>query len=313
MTARRCVAIAMTIVAAAVGQPRAANAQAWLPESHEGAVTITYQGLFSEEHLDAAGNPYDKGRVSSDMLRTGVEYALSDRFVVATNVAFVATKHEGADRLHGPLDTGVYHGTVQDARVSLAIRVPAPHVAFAPYVGAILPTHDYETRGHSAPGRHLRTLQLGAWVGRDLDRWVPRAYVQGHYGFSLVEPVGGMSINRSNVDFETGYGVSSRLTATVGGAIQRTHGGIEFPLVHDDHYADVFPFHDRVARDNYFLMSAGATYAATSTVSVFATLVRTVSGQNTHRVKGMVTGVAWSFSRGLRLGAASPQPPPLQP
>lgn len=297
---------AIGILLLALCRPAVAFGQAWLPEARDGAITLSYQGLFSRDHLDWKGDPFDKGRVSSNTLLLGMEYGLTDLLTVDAKVAFVANKHEGTDRLHGPLDTGIYHGTIQDARVAVAFRAPTGGpLAIAPYVAAVLPTHSYETRGHSAPGRRLRSLQLGGWVGRDLGPLLPKAYVQGQYGYTFVERVSGMSINRSNVDLEGGYAVSSRITLRLAGAVQRTHGGLEFPLPRDEHFDEVFPFHDRVARDNYFLIATGTTVAVTPAMSLFASVVRTMSGQNTHRVKGILLGASWTFGGGLNLGAES--------
>lgn len=284
--------------------PSIAHGQAWLPAPKEGSVTVSYQGLFSRDHLDWKGDPFDKGRVSSNTLLVGFEYGLTELLAIDAKVAFVANKHEGTDRLHGPLDTGSYHGAVQDARVAVAFRLPARgRIAIAPYIGGILPTHSYETRGHSAPGRRLRALQLGAWVGRDLGPVLPNAYVQSQYAFALVERIGDMNTNRTQFDFEGGYAVSSFLTMTLAGIVQRTHGGLEFPLPRDEHFEHLFPFHDRVAKDNYFVMNAGATVAVTRTMSVYGTLVRTISGQNTHRVRGLLAGVSWAFGGGMNLSA----------
>lgn len=293
--------------------PTTAAAQAWLPSPGEASVTVTYQGLFSRAHLDLHGEPFDRGRVDSNTLVTGFEYGLTDLLAFDAKVAFVANRHQGTDRLHGPLDTGLYHGTIQDARLALAFRVPTGgSFAVAPYVAGILPTHDYETRGHSAPGRRLKALQLGAWAGRDLGRILPRAYLQGHYGFAFVEHIEDMSINRSQLDLEAGYGISRFLTVTVAAAIQRTHGGLDFPLPRDEHFDEVFPFHDRVARDNYFLMNIGATVQVTRAMAIYGSVVRTIRGQNTHHVTGLLLGTSWGFGDGLSLGAttaAASKPP----
>lgn len=279
-----------------------ASAQAWLPPPREGTVTMATQVL-TAEHRDRKGDYLDRGRVSNATLVSGLEYGLTELFSIDVKLAFVAAKHEGADRLHGPLDTGVYHGAVQDARLALGMQLPThSRLAIAPYVAVILPTHDYETRGHSAPGRHLRSLQLGAWIGRDLDSVLPNVHVQGHYAFSFVERVGGMSINRSNLDFEAGYAPASFLTLTVATGLQRTHGGLEFPLPKDEHYDEVFPFHDRVAKDNRLSMSCGATVAVGSVLSLYGTVVWTTWGQNTHAVKGAIVGASWTFGPSLGLG-----------
>ena len=299
----RAQATSLFLVSLCLGLPAPALGQAWLPPQGEGSVTITYQQLFSRDHLDWKGDPFDRGSVTSHSLLTGVEYGISDRLAIDVKVALVANRHQGVDSLHGPLDTGEYHGTIQDARVTLAMQVPTRGaLAIAPFVGGVLPTHAYETRGHSAPGRRLRALQLGTWVGRDLGPWVPDAYVQGQYSFAFVERIGDMSINRSVADLEVGYTVSSLLTVTVAGTVHHTHGGLEFPLPRDEHFDEVFPFHDRVARDNFFLMSAGVTVAIRRNMAAFGTVIRTVTGQNTHRVTGFTAGVSWLFGRGLTLG-----------
>ena len=283
-----------------------ASAQAWLPPPREGSVTMAMQ-LLTADHLDRKGDFLDRGRVSSATLVTGLEYGVTELFSIDAKVAFVAAKHEGADRLHGPLDTGIYHGAVQDARLALGLQVPTHRsLALAPYVAVILPTHDYETRGHSAPGRHLRALQLGAWIGRDLDAVLPNVHVQGHYAFSFVERVGGMSINRSNLDVEAGYAPASFLTITVATGLQRTHGGLEFPLPRDEHYDEVFPFHDRVAKDNRLSMSGGATVAVGSALSLYGTVIWTLWGQNTHAVKGVTIGASLKFGPALGLGGGGP-------
>ncbi len=285
--------------------PSAGGAQAWLPPQGEANVTTTFQGLVSRDHIDWKGDPFDRGRVANGTLVVGVEYGLTDLLALDAKVAFVAARHQGADRLHGPLDTGIYHGSMQDARLAVALQLPLDgRLAIAPYLGVILPTHDYETRGHSAPGRRLRAMQVGVWAGRDLGAILPDAYVQGQYAFSLVERVGGMSINRSNIDLEAGYSVASIMTLTVTGGLQRTHGGLEFPLPRDAHYHELFPFHDRVARDNRLLMSAGATMSVGPRVSVYGSVVWTMWGQNTHAVKGLILGTSWTFGPRLRFGGA---------
>ncbi len=295
--------------AAAVGVLAATSttsrAQAWLPDPGEGTVSVTYQGLYSRWHLDRNGRPYDKGSVTSNLATVGLLYGASELLSVDARVSFVASKHTGADALHGPLDTGAYHGTVQDARVALSFRVPQrAGFAIAPYVGGIVPTHAYETHGHSAPGRHLKALQFGAWVGRDLGPLLPRAYAQGHSSFAFVEHIGGLSVNRSQFDFEGGYAVTRRLTLSFAGTVQRTHGGLTFPLVHDEHFDEIFEFHDRVAKDNYFISSAGGTIEISSRTSLYANFVQTLWGQNTHRVRGVVAGVSRTFGGRLNLGAA---------
>lgn len=282
------------------------SGQVWLPSRGEGSVALTWQTLSSREHLDSNGTPFDKGQITNLGLVASGEFAITDRITFDGNVALVAAKHQGADRLHGPLDTGIYHGAIQDARLTLRVGLPTrAGFTLTPFAAAIIPTHNYETRGHSAPGRRLKALQLGGGLGRDLGPALPNGYVQAVYAFAFVERVGGMSINRTNLDVETGYAVARYLTVTLGGALQRTHGGVLSPLsrhYHGEELKELSPFHDRVTRANHFLMSSGATVPLSRAISVYGNVIWTVSGQNTHSVKGFVVGTSWAFSPGLTLG-----------
>jgi hypothetical protein len=240
-----------------------------------------------------------------------VDYGLKERVALDVRVAWVANRYRGDDLLHGPADTGQYHSTLQDGRVALRYQL-RPHGAWAiaPVVGAILPTHHYETRGHSAPGRRLRALQLGISVGRDLVVASRDGYLHGQYSYAIVERVENMYIDRSSVDVEVGVAVAPRLTMTAAGALQRTHGGLQFPLPRDEHFHELFAFHDRVARANFLLFTTGGTFRAANGIDIYATAVWTVSGQNTHAIKGLSIGTAWTFGQGLRLarrGAVIPQ------
>jgi len=279
--------------------PAGAAAQAWLPHAGEGTVSVTYQGLYSRDHLDLNGAPFDKGRVTSHLLLVGIEYGLTDRLTIDARVGAVSRKHAGVDAFHGPLDNGRYHGAIQDVRVGLAWQMTdARAVAIAPFVAVILPTHEYETRGHSAPGRRLRTLQVGAWVGRSFGR----GYLQAQGAYALVERVVGMSTNRTLLDAEVGYPLWRPVTARMTTTLHRTHGGVTWPLSPhlDDH---VRHDHDRVSRDNFAVMSGGVSVAVSRGTSIYGTVIRTLSGQNTHKVLGGTVGVAWSFGRIVSFGS----------
>jgi len=297
MRARRLIGVVAFV--AGLCMPASVAAQAWLSRDGEGTVSITYQGLYSADHLDLNGKPFDKGRVTAHMLLTGLQYGLTDRLMLDARVTGVMTRYAGIDEMHGPLDNERYHATAQDARLGLAWQMRgAGPVAVAPYVAVVFPTHGYETRGHSAPGRRLVMLQMGAWVGRPLGS---RAYVQGQGTFALVNRVADMSIHRSLFEGEFGYAVASRLSASAIVTMHRTHGGIVFPLSPhlDEHERHD---HDRIARDNFILLSGGVTVTMTRRTVLYGTVIRTLSGQNTHKVIGGTIGVAYRFGGGLSFG-----------
>ena len=86
-------------------------------------------------------------------------------------------------------------------------------------------THDYETLGHAAPGRGLNELNLGFYIAKSLDQWIPNTYVQARYNYAFVEQVVGVSHDRTNADLEVGYFVNPRFSIRVLYAYQNTHGG----------------------------------------------------------------------------------------
>jgi hypothetical protein len=265
-------------------------------------LTLTYQGLSSDTHLDREGQRFNPARISGNTVLFGVDYGLTDRLALDVKVAWVANRYEGADLLHGPLDTGEYHGALQDARVGVRYRLRPEHrLALTPFVSVTIPTHNYETRGHSAPGRRLRAVQLGLSAGRDLRVSRLDLYVQGQYAYSFVERVSGLFIDRSNVEMEIGYAVLPRLTITAATALQVTHGGVTAPLPRDEHFHELSPIHDRVAKADFVLFTSGGTFAVSRGLDFYATAVWTVSGRNTHAIKGVSAGAGWTFGRTLSL------------
>ena len=84
----------------------------------------------------------------------------------------------------GEVDDGHAHKTFTDWRLGLHYQVSEGPVAFAPYIQYLAPITDYETMGHSAPGRGLEEFWVGFFAGRNLDRLLPRSYVQLRYNYS---------------------------------------------------------------------------------------------------------------------------------
>ena len=57
-----------------------------------------------------------------------------------------------------------------------------------------------------------------------------------------------------------------------------------------------------VAKDNFLLLTIGATVSISHRVAICGTVVRTLWGQNTHKVAGGTLGLSLSFGGGLGLG-----------
>lgn len=102
-----------------------------------------------------------------------------------------------------------------------------------------------------------------------------------------------VSNNRSNMALGSDVLITRRLSGRVGFSWQRSHGGLRSTEFTDDVQ---YQQYDRILRDNYFHVSGGVTVSLPR-VDVFATLVRYVSGTDTHTGHALNAGVSFPFER----------------
>lgn len=279
------------------------QAQAWLPMKGEGQVTITYENLYVKYHFDYTGKKFDGGPIRTNTVVSTFEYGITDKLTLDSQLTHVTSKYEGfvGPVPHGPPDTGTYHPTFQDALVGFRYNVTSRHLFVTPFVAAVLPTHHYETRGHSAVGRDLRELQVGVNVGRDLEEIIPRTYFQARYSYAFVQNVDQFGLNRSNVDWEFGYYAKPRVSLRVTGAWQYTYSGIRYPL--DQNIPDFHDLHDRAAKSGFVRFGGGLTVTLAKNFDLHADVGNTLRGYTTHKARGLSLGISWRFSRGgFRVG-----------
>jgi hypothetical protein len=189
----------------------------------------------------------------------------------------------------------------QDAAVGVRYNVTSRHLFVTPFVAAVIPTHHYETRGHTAVGRDLRELQVGVNVGRDLNEIIPRTYFQARYSYAFVQNVREFGLDRTNVDWEVGYYAKPRVSLRFTGAWQYTHSGLRFPLDHD--IPDFHELHDRAAKSSFVRFGGGVTVTFAKNFDLHADVGNTFLGYTTHGARGLSVGVSWRFSRGgFRVG-----------
>lgn len=282
---------------------KAAHAQAWLPSKGDGQITITYENIYVRDHFDYTGKRFDAGPIRTNTVVTTFEYGLTNKLTLDSELTHVTSKYEGfvGPVPHGPPDTGVYHPTFQDARIGIRYNLLSKQLVVTPLIAVVIPTHHYETRGHTAVGRDLRELQLGVNVGRDFEDIIPRTYAQARYTYAFVQDVDQFNLNRSNADWEFGYFANSRLSLRFTGVWQQTYGGIRFPLDRDiPHFHEL---HDRAAKSNFVRFGGGFTVTLTKNIDLHADFGNTFTGTTTHGARGLSLGISWRFSRGgFRVG-----------
>ena len=173
-----------------VALARSASAQAVVPPKGEGNVTITYGGVLATGHLGPDGTrpstAAGRDHYRSHVLMSDVEFGLTNRVALSVSLPFIASRYDGevphrqgVRGLPTTVDDGTYHGNYQDFRFGARVNLRARPLMITPFVDAIIPSHHYESRGHSVSGLDLRALVLGTSVARSLDptlscraRWV---------------------------------------------------------------------------------------------------------------------------------------------
>ena len=290
--------------------PSAAGAQAWLTPSGEGTFAIHHQLVRSDVHLNKEGDGTRAlGSETYHVVAVEGTYGLTDRVAIEGSVVWLATRWSGPIALrHGPLDTGIYHGAIQDVRFAARYQLTSGPLAVAPFVAVGVPSHSYETTGHSAFGRNLRELALGVSVGRSL-RWLPGSgYAHGGISYSFSQRASGvdLSLNHANGDFEVGSSIGQRLGVRGFANWQMMWDGLQLGPQTD--HLHLMTIHDRFARASYLQLGGGATIdvggRATLSVSAFAT----TSGRNVHAVRAVVTGITWKIGGGFKI-----RPPAADP
>jgi hypothetical protein len=250
-----------------------------------------------------------------------LSYAISDRFAFDFSVPYIFSKYWGSTphvALDGStIDDGNFHHAFQDYQFALRFGALTEPFALAPYVGVVIPSHDYRYFAHSAVGKDLRKVLVGFFAGRRLNPLVENGYVQLRYSFAYVEQVLGIFQAQSTADLSVGYFVTPKLGVRVLLSYMYTHGGkwvgnndgdfnrlfCDPSLPPDDQCGpnDPSPYwqhHDQIGRETYLNAGFGPTYSLTDSIDLFATfLTPALLNHGGHKIDhGLSFGVSFSFS-----------------
>ena len=305
----------LLLLATSMWVPTVANAQAWLPEPGRGSLYLGYQysqahwtlfpedvtGKISGAYTGGPGNKAFEGEHYGQFATVDLDYGVLQGLAITAHVAYVSSRYVGAnghkDRA-GQLmevDDGHYHGTLQDAKVGVHQTVLRTPFVATPFVAYLFPVQPYEARGHAAAGHHLRELQVGAALARTLRPFLPDAYAQVSYTYSVAEREADHSIHRHGVDMELAYFVAPRLSLKGAASWLRSSGGIDWFRQSAEFKRYTF-VHDALANERSWRVGGGAGFALTPRYQLYMVGFTTISGASTHAMNTFATGVGWNFA-----------------
>ena len=278
-----------------------AGAQAWLPPKGEAWFSVGYGNIFSTKHYFGTVNPgegstIDIGHTRGNSIAVQLGYALSNRFSVSVGLPYEIYKYYGPAPHPTVQDDGRYHGTWQDFHFNLAYQLVKGNAAVAPFVTAVIPSHDYQYFAHAAPGKDLREYRLGFAAGSRLDRLLADSYVEAGYSYAFVEKVQGVHHDRSDFDLELGYFLTPEMRFRLLGSGYYTHGGLVFHSPFDLP-PSLLPYHDQIGHSSQVNVGGGLSYALSGSTEIYAVYAQSVWGRDGHKIdNGLNFGVTYSFS-----------------
>jgi hypothetical protein len=270
------------------------RAQAWVPPAGSGAIGAMYQSIDNTSHRLTDGSRLDGYDSISRGVLLSVDYAVTDRFSFSLALPYLGAKYLGPE----PSFFGVaidecrcWNTGWQDFGATARYNLANGAFALTPSISVGLPSNDYEYFGEAVLGRNLKEMRLAVDAGQRLDAISPRLSLSGRYAYAIVERVLDLPNNRSNISLSPAALVTRRLSARGVLAWQRSHGGLRSTEFETDEQWEQF---DRILRDNYFHLTAGASYSLPA-LDVFASYTHYVSGTDTHAGRAFTVGMSWPF------------------
>ena len=289
-----------------------ASAQAWVPPSGTGSVTIAFQNLDYSGHRVTDGTFFPIGGSIHNRIDVEVDYAITDRLSIAGSLPFVWAKYTDPN----PLPPFVPFLPVDDCRCwqsgwtdlgfTARYNLVNDAVAFTPSLSVGVPSHEYNFQGEAALGERLREVRIAVDVGRRLDAITPRLSVEGRYSYAFVERVIDVPNNRSNAAIESGFLITRRLATRLVLSWQRVHGGLRLGSPSGEPFVPpgevntperLFE-HDRLLRDNNFRLGVGVAYSMQK-IDVFASYLELLRGSDSHGGRAITVGLSWPFELGV--------------
>jgi hypothetical protein len=269
------------------------HAQAWLPSAGSADMSLSYVDTWTTKHYLHDGSEVDVGHIRTFIYGLGAEYSPTDKLMFAASLPLVESGYDGKFPHPVPVDHGGYHATFTDLRMEMHYQVALTPFAITPYAAFVQPTHTYASFGHAAPGRDLQETWLGVAVGKTLDQWIPRTFIESRFTYAWVQAVQHISHDKENVEIDLGYFITPYLSVQGFWHWQQTLGGVQLPVPPTN---SLYPYHDQLGADGFTAVGFSSAWSFSDQSSFSVTYSTDLMGRNGHKVDS-----AWAVSYDYQL------------
>jgi hypothetical protein len=299
MSSRALVSL-QSILFAVILSPCLAHAQAWVPFAHNVRAYMSYgyqdvgDHLFSVPDAGDGDNGLDLGDIDSQTITFGLDYGVTQRLAAYGSINYVSSRYQG-EMPESHLDNGNWNSGFADFDLGLRYQALTYPIMITPSLAVTVPTHDYETLGHSALGSGLTVLHAGLDVGW-LPVFVPRTYVQLSYAHSFYEQFHDMKMNRGQGALLLGYFLSPSLSLNAFTNYLFTNGGVDWwtDLESDEEVEMHWGGHDRYADASAWKVGGGVAYEFAPAFGVGLGVETVLWGENTNDATQISLSTSWN-------------------
>jgi hypothetical protein len=264
-----------------------------MPSAGSGSLSLSYIDTWTTKHWLPDGGTIDVGHIRTFTYDLAAEYSPTDRLQFIASLPLIESEYHGKFPHPTEVDDGAYHATFTDLRTEMHYQLALQPIAIAPYVAYVFPVHNYETLGHAAPGRGLDELWVGTALGKSLDKWIPRTYVEARFTYAFVQAVQHISHDKENVEADVGYFITPYLSVQGFWHWQKTLGGIDFLPKPTD---PLFPYHDQLTADDYTAVGFSTAWSYSDHSSFSFSYSTDIAGRTGHKVdSAYMVGYSYDF------------------
>lgn len=247
----------------------------------------------------------DIGNTDAHVFMVSGSYAISDRWTVMASLPWIKKRHQGAlphdavadfQNYMPPdlrvIDTGEYHGGLQDLYFGVQYLAKDGPLSISPFIVYGTPVNDYPFYAHSALGRNIWHIPVGAALS-----YTPHFsdfYFSGDIAYVFTEKSLGVDISHWLINARVSYYVTPRFAPMVFVSVKHGTQGLGFP---DDFTPGIFDFdsedwyyHDRTIKHNWVNAGVGFHWTINADYQLSGTLFKMVNPEQVNVVER-----AWSL------------------